>query len=217
MPLTGGLTFEFSDGRSPERARFALDDDSVVTLSEFLREAEELRLTIERQGGFGASLKFSWKHGEALSIAGTEPSADQRAIVLYRLRPFLLQNEPLNFHVVRGIIARSSESEALHGLLRKEKERFSGRLFQQQVQISIDSLILNSEAALGLWLNGYEYHRDKDKAIELVKRHDPTPVDSSRPIFIFLLQEKVLAIFNVARIAHRLLSDPANTDASTAA
>ena len=121
MPIEGGLKFEFADGRPPEEARFWLDDSDALTLRRFLAETEEMRQTIERQGGFGATFSASLQNGEPLLITGTEPSADQRAAVMHRLRPFLLQNEPLNFHVVRCSIARSPDSDCLRGVLKGEK------------------------------------------------------------------------------------------------
>jgi hypothetical protein len=93
MALQGGLTFEFGDGRPTEHARFAVNDADERVLRAFLSEAQALEDALRRQGGFGASYRISWAVGQPLVIGGTEPDSDQRAVVLHRLRPFLLQDE----------------------------------------------------------------------------------------------------------------------------
>ena len=100
MPIEGGRKFEFADGRPLEEARFCLKDADVLMLRRFLAQAQDLRETIERHGGFVASFKATWQESEPLLITGTEPSSDQRTSVLHRLRPFLHQNELHRCHVI---------------------------------------------------------------------------------------------------------------------
>ncbi len=208
MALRGGLTFEFDDGRPIERVRFVVDDADEKVLRAFLREAEALEEALLRQGGFGASYHISWSLGQPLMISGTEPDADQRAVILHRLRPFLLQDEALYFHSVRGIVARSTESPFLQDWLRQTKARFTSKHSQQQFLISVSDVVLNSEAALNSWLYGFEYHRDEAKSVALIKAHDPVPVDSSRPIFIMMLREKATAILHLGHVVRKILAEP---------
>ncbi|MCY3019801.1 MAG: hypothetical protein NTW87_12330 [Planctomycetota bacterium] len=196
--------------------RFALGDADEQVLRAFLHEAQALEDSLLRQGGFAASYHVSWKIGQPLVITGTEPNADQRAVMLHRLRPFLLQGESLYFHSVRGILARSSDSPFLHDWLRQTKARFTCKHSQQQFLISVGDMVLNSEAALNQWLNAFEYHREEAKAIDLIMTHDPFPVDASRPIFIMMLREKVDAVLHLGHVVHKMLSDPAGLAAPDA-
>jgi hypothetical protein len=210
MALQGGLTFQFADGRPTEHARFALGDAEVAVLRQFLNEALALQDALLRQGGFASSYHFSWNVEKGVEISGAEPTDDQRAVILHRLRPFLLEGETCYFHSVRGIVARSSETPFLHDWLRATKARFMGKMLEQKVVISVNDLILNSERALNHWLYGFEYHRDEAKAVALIKAHDPVPVDSSRPIFIMMLQEKATAVLHLAHVVHKMLEEPSD-------
>jgi hypothetical protein len=209
MALQGGLTFQFADGRVAEHVRFAVGDAAQeAALRHFLTEALALQDALQRQGGFASSYHFSWSVENGVQISGSEPSDDQRAVVLHRLRPILLEEESCYFHSVRGIVARSTESPFLHEWLRQTKARFMGKLIEQKVVISVGDLVLNSERALNHWLYGFEYHRDEAKSVALIKAHDPVPVDSSRPIFIMMLREKAVAVLHLAHVVHKMLQEP---------
>jgi hypothetical protein len=206
MPERISISFRLRDPDKLETADVELSSEDLAVLRAYLTEAFHLESAMQRQGGFAASYNFSWKLGEPLRISGTEPDADQRAVILHRLRPFLLDREPLYFNKVRGIVARSTSSPELGEWLVQTKLRFTSRLLQQQVIIKIGDLVINSEQALDKWLNAFEYHRDEDKAVELIKEHDPIPVDSSRPIFIMILREKATSVLHLGWLINQILA-----------
>lgn len=208
MTVEGGLTFSFGDDRPAEAVRFRLSEEDVAVLRPFLREAKALELLTRGWGGIPASYRISFRVGEPLEIGGKEPSPEQRAALLHHLRPFLLENEPISFHVVRGILARSSESTFLIARLRQIKDRFKGAGIGRQFRIDVGDMVLTSEATLNQWLNGFEYHRDLEKSAALIDAHDPVPVDSSRPIFVMMLSEKTESILLLAHIVNMMLSEP---------
>ena len=187
------------------KCRVVVNEEDVSLLLSYLSEALRLQGAITRNGGFGASYNFSWEAGKPATISGSGPSDDQLAVLVHRLRPFLLQNEPLYFNSIRGIISRGAESKELKEWLAQTKLRFTGRLSQQQVVVTANDLVLNSEAALEKWLNAFEYHRDLDKADELSKAHSLFPIESSRPIFVMLLQEKAMAVLHLGWLVHKIL------------
>ncbi len=206
MTISSKVSFKLRDPEKHEEAVFSIDEANESALRKYLAEALRLEAALLRQGGFGASYNVSWSVGEQLCITGTEPTSDQRAAVLHHLRPFLLEDEPYSFKRVRGILARSSSSLVLTEWLQQVKQRYAGNLLQSQVKIEVGALLLNSETVLNKWLNAYEYHRDDNKAIELVKQHDPIPVDSSRPIFAMMLQEKATAVLHMGWLINQILA-----------
>jgi hypothetical protein len=208
MTISGGLTFEFNDGRPAEHARFAVDAPDARMLRSYLAEALVLEQTINGWGGIDARLQISGRIGEPIQITATEPSPDHRAILLHRLRPFLLEREPFSFHRVRGALNRASASDFLRMRLREIKQLYSGEHLRSQVRIEINDLVVNSEVMLDRWLNAFEYHRDEAEAIELIRQHEPIPLDASRPIFIGLLVDKCKAILNLAHIISKMLEMP---------
>jgi hypothetical protein len=205
----GRFTFRFTE-RADETVGYSVAPEHEAVLRRFLVEAETLEAALLRVGSFGARYSLSWRRGGALEISGEEPDADSRAVILYRLRPFLLKDEPISFGRVRSIIARSSPTPFLQTYLKQCKRRFRGDLIAETIRIEIGGLVVTSEAALREWLNTFEYHRDGDKAVALIRAHDPLPVDSSRPIFVMLLREKADAVLHLGHVVHKILKGDAS-------
>jgi hypothetical protein len=208
MGLSGGLKFTFADGRPAQHARFTIAAGDVGVLRSYLAEALILERTVNGWGGIEARLHVSFRMGEPLEISVTEPSPDHRAVLLHRLRPFLLEREPFSFHRTRGIVARGSEGDFMRERLAQIKQLFTGAHLRSQVVVEVNDLVVNSEATLDRWLNAFEYHRDEAEALALIRQHDPIPLDASRPIFISLLVDKMKAILHLGHIIHKMLEPP---------
>lgn len=209
MALTGGLTIEFRD-RAPEACRFDFDDAAERQLKGFLAEALRLESALRDMGGLPVTYRVRFQQGEPVIFDGEEPSEAQRAVFLHRMRPFVLQNEPYEFNLIRGVVARGSTGEWLQDRLRQMKELYTGRHMRSQASIGVGDLIVNSEAALQHWLNGFEYHRDEERAQALVEAHGSLSIDASRPIFIMMLREKANAVLHLANLIHGMLAPAAS-------
>jgi hypothetical protein len=145
--------------------------------------------------------------GQPIEIRGVQPTDDQTAIFVHRLRPFQLQNEPYQFGKIKNTVAQgTSSSKFMQSYLDRTKDMFTGAAMQQQVRISIGDELLNSEKALIAWLYAAEYHRDETKMIALLKENRPPPEQLARPIFMMLLRAKIDAVLALGNIVHRLLS-----------
>ena len=66
-------------------------------------------------------------------------------------------------------------------------------------------IIINSEKALFVWLNAYEYHRDQNKKREIDRYHQLLPLDHSKAFFLMLLSDKIRAIAAIARFVNIIL------------
>lgn len=163
---------------------------------------------LNEMGGVPVSYRVSFDKTKGVQLSGDEPTPLQRAALLHHLRPFLLKKEPFEFGKIRNIITNSTDTPVLRQRLDQMKELFGGGHLRKQMVISIGDLVVTSEAALDRWLNGFEYHRDSEKALELIQAHDPLPVDASRPIFRMMLREKANAILHLAQVVGKMLSDP---------
>ena len=210
MPLFGSCIIEIAGGRyPPEAVPFSFPDEQVDLLRGYLGEAQRLERSVLANGGFAVSLNLSATIGQPAKITGVEPTDDQLAIFLHRLRPFQLQKEPYQFGKVKNVVAQgTSSSKFMQSYLDRAKDMFTRVAMQQQVRISIGDAILNSEAALTAWLYAVEYHRDDAKMIALLKGKQPPPEQLARPIFMMLLRYKIDAVLALGNIVHRFLSSP---------
>ena len=150
MPLAGSCVIEIAGGRyPPEAVPFSFADEQVVLLRGYLGEAQRLEGSVLANGGFAVSLNLSATIGHPVKITGVEPTDDQLAIFLHRLRPFQLQKEPYQFGKVKNVVAQgTASSKFMQSYLDRTKDMFTGVAMQQHVRISIGDAILNSEAAL---------------------------------------------------------------------
>ena len=108
-----------------------------------------------------------------MSANGTLPPADDVDAFVYRMRSFVLKNEPTSFYRICGIVGRRVAHPAVRALISRQKDMFSIRDFQDQIRLSSNGTILNAEDTLMLWLNAVgEYHSDRDKEQVLRKIHE---------------------------------------------
>ncbi len=67
--------------------------------------------------------------------------------------------------------------------------------------------IINSEDMLHLWLNGYRFHRAKDKQRIFDAMHEIMPPKSSIALFLFLIVDKITAIVGLRQLISLLAGE----------
>ena len=208
MPLKGNLTVEFADGREPVRFGFFVGPADELILRQFAAAHQTFAAAFQRIGGLPVSLNLSFKEGEGVKVSTEEPSEDQLAIMLHRLRPILLTEEPGSFDRTCGAVRRAADDEFIGKQLRRIRDIYSGADLRDQVVISRGELVLNSDTAFQHWLTGFEYHPGAKRG-ELVANADSLlPLQAVRSIFLMMLAEKLKAISMLALIADKLLERP---------
>jgi hypothetical protein len=126
---------------------------------------------------------------------------DEKDLLMYRLRPLILQEEPFSFYNVANILGKGVSDRRVRRFLKSERSRFSGEYWRKMWQISCDETLLNSEEMFRKWLNSAEYHRDPDKrreVEELIRQSVPGLFQWVQTTMTF---EKVEAVGNVAALA----------------
>ena len=208
MPLTGSCVIEIAGGRyAPETVSFTFADEVVELLNGYLSDAQRLERSLLANGGFPVSLHLSAQVGQQVAVSSVEPTDDQAAIFLHRLRPFQLQNEPYSFGKIKNVVAvATASSQFMQSYLDRTKNMFTGRAIQEQLRVSLGETIVNSETAMTAWLYAGEYHRDKTKMIALLKGRSLPPENIMRPLLMLLLRSKIDAILALGNIIHRFLS-----------
>jgi hypothetical protein len=182
----------------------ALEDQEVALLSEFSKEAHSLRECRWVQQGMpsGFELKFE---GGILSTSSTLPPWDDVIVFIHRFRPFGLKDERTFVPKVCNVMSRRVPDDAIRLVLNRQKARFSGAHFQQYVRILANDVVLNSGETVDRWLNAFEYHRDLDKQALLAELHQMLPLDDAKALYLQLLADRALAVFNVAKIGDLIL------------
>ena len=82
---------------------------------------------------------------------------------IHQLRPFVLANEPTEFHRVRNILGRHLTLKRFRDVLAALKYLFSGRRITDSIQVTVDDTQVNSEDVVTKCAQCFEYHRDDEK------------------------------------------------------
>ena len=191
------------DGTTSEVAAEIPDDEWQLLLA-FAKETESLAQTAFVRTGMPARCELD----DAGKLVSRSPLPTTTVVreFLHTMRPFILTNEPWSYDRVTNILVRRLDHPLWRNLIKGFKRSFMADASQPSFTVAAGDLILNSEKALGLWLNGYEYHRDPDKRAALGATTSTVPPELSLALFLDILAAKAEAILELAGIV-RFLQD----------
>jgi hypothetical protein len=195
MPLKFKLQLESDGGNSEVSGEFT--DEERDRLRLFVQYSDEVSKTRLVQNGDWGGFEIRYDEKTGYSYKATLPPWDDVIIFLHKFRPLLLETEATSFYKIQSLLGKVLDHPVLRVLLRAQRELYSGKTFQGQVQVLSNSVLLNSDKVLSDWLNAYEYHREKEKREFIDSLHKMIPLDISKAIFLGLLRDKSIAVLNV--------------------
>lgn len=145
--------------RARERLGLFVDDADRLRASPYLA-------TAAAQGRFNR-MQIHWDRDSGTTTFNTvEPSDEALDVLLLRMRPFLLQNEPSNIDGIFNLCDRLLRSDELRGYLRKSRRiwREAQKSMGLGVQVAMNDRDMSPARAAQLVLYGSGfYHRDEVK------------------------------------------------------
>jgi hypothetical protein len=194
------------DGANEEIIDLEFTDEEWEALEDFAKYAAEMENNSLIKEGIPSSLSVSWTQGVGLKVETKLPNDEQIDAMLMKLRPFLLDNERTNFNDIWNIISKATKSQRVRKHLKALRFLYSGGNLQSVFVAGAssndvpDGKIVNSEEMLQLWLNGYRFHKNKEKQRIVDAMHGIMPPESSIALFLFLITDKVGAILALQRM-----------------
>ena len=180
------------------RGEFSDEDCEVFEL--YLAQYERLVTSGPMREGIPCSWSVEWTRDEGGSVTADLPDDDTLAILLHRLRPFLLADEPASFTRVSSRLGRLITEPYIRQLLRHNRRVYEGRVAQEMLRVESDDMVLNSERALFDWLNSHEYHHDAIKRESVAPIFRAGPPELGRAIMVFMLIDKTRSVINLASL-----------------
>ena len=202
-----GPSLRFTNSATGKQTAYPLTftADEWALLVDDVDYASDLAATKFVSDGHGTKLHFSYEEGSEPVWNVDVPPEEIVHALLHKLRPLFLQDEPASFLRVRSTIARSLHGTELLPFLRWTLALYDGREMQKTIVMQSNDQVMNSEKMLSTWLNGYEYHRERQKR-ELLESHNKImPLEWSRGVFLTLLVENVKAIMQLNALVELLL------------
>lgn len=195
MPKSFGLTFADHDTGAIDTVAIEISDDEWQLLLEFANYADQLGTTEFVQDGIRDHCEIA--ADGSLRITNPLPPAGYIRELLHVLRPFILEKERTYYNRITSILRRRIDHRLWHGLIKGYVRSFRADNSQKFFTVKVEDLVLNSEEALDLWLNGYEYHHDPEKRTRLASNTTGELSEASRSLFVDTLGAKVEAILEV--------------------
>jgi hypothetical protein len=196
---------------TPDRERLnvpvALLPAEEASLRLYLVEYDRLMSSKPMQNEIQCGVSFSTSAEGGFTIESNLPSSDDRAILLHRLRPFMLEGEPTNFMRIVRILGHRIPQPVVRELLRMQRGLWTGKTFTAQHPIKVNGRRINGERFLTNWLNGEEYHRDGAKAAAFGSLRRSRFFPLFEWILVNLLTDRLRAIRNVAALTGLLLGE----------
>src|SRR5438270_10273868 len=213
MPKKIMIKTSDENGNYEEIAELEFTDSEWETLQDFAKYAGELEDNSLIKEGIPASLNLTLNMGEGLKVTTKLPTDEQIDAMLMKLRPFILGKEPTSFSTVRGILRKATKGDRVKKHLDTLYYLFSGERLQSQIVVGASSpehpegMIINSETLLDHWLNGYRFHKDKERRKIVDLMHGIMPLKSSIVLFLLLITDKVAAILGLQRIVQLMTGE----------
>jgi len=198
MPKKFSLQIKSDGGNSEVSGEFT--DEESERLGLFVQYAEEVSKTRLVQIGEWGEGNFRYDEGVGFSCTATLPDWDDVKAFLHTARPLLLQNEDTYFYKIQKLLGKALDHPVMREVFRAQRKLYDGKSYQEQVKFMSNDVLLNSEKVLFKWLNAYEYHREKDHREFIEGLHKMWPLDMSKVIFLGLLKDKAIAMFDLAEL-----------------
>ncbi|PTB83832.1 hypothetical protein C9926_00870 [Sulfurovum lithotrophicum] len=167
------------------------NEDEIINLQNFSTFGKEYENFVARKKDFlKIQIQIQGECQSPITINSQLLHDDNIAILLHKIRPFILQSEPTYLPKIMNLLSREINDTLVRQYIKQQRENFLIKQDKQAIQLHvIDSNInINSDNILNLWLNTEEYHRDNKKRKELKVILDGLPSN----LFQYFMQEAII-------------------------
>ncbi len=180
-------------------------EDDWDRLEDFVEYADALLRTTYIQDGMHSAFTMRWDHKLGMTFDTQLPAWDSVIVFLHKFRPLGLKSESTYFYKICNVLTKELTHPYIRNMVQQQRDVFSGKTLQTHYVIKVNDIVVNSENILYDWLNGYEYHRNKEKQVLIESLSSMLPDDIMKSIFLSLLNEKAVAIHKVTSFTKILL------------
>lgn len=177
-----------------------MDTETSKKLGLFHKRIERLRENRDFFTSITLNLDFKRGVGARTSLKGPDPKTIKAALADFR--PFILNDEPVNFNFVCNSIQKDVTDPQIIQNVIKARDAWQKILQRKKgspvggLKMQINSTELRAEANMNTWLNTDYFHIDDGDARRLFERMEQTPFGQlSHFSFIDLIQRLCKILF----------------------
>lgn len=189
-------------GQTLGKVSGAFTDEEWALAVEYAEYASVIETTQWVRRGMATNLSVKWDEAQGLTTKTELPTDVELREFLHVLRPLILQDERTFFLKILKIFSRHIRLDGF-AFFKQLKGQFTGHDFTRQVRIEVqragetDRILLNSDDFLRLWLNAYEYHRDRGNRARIEELHEVVDLEHTKALMLHLLVDKTRAILSL--------------------
>lgn len=184
----------------------SFDDKDLEVLNLYSENYNRLLSARLIKNGLPSITKIWWEEKSGSKFEFSNFNNQDVSELLHLSRPFLLYKEPASFEKVYAIFGRQGKGTSLIGHLKDIRYLYKNGEYLSLFQIKIDDIPLFHDRTLKDWLNGKEYHQDKEKREKYNKLEKALGNDATRYIFVSQLSGSIKAIHMLAHIVNMILN-----------
>jgi hypothetical protein len=133
----------------------------------FVDRAEQLDRTTLVRNRFASQLKVHFEQRLPPVISTVEPNEDSLRSFLLLFRQFLLADDPVFISAIFNLAERHLTSDELRDGIREARQAWRQTLSTGELRLVVNRAELTPETLLDLWINGFYFHNDLEKAARL--------------------------------------------------
>lgn len=207
--ITRRLTSE--DESEVHSIPLSFHEQELSLVGKYVTNCDRLEAAAIFKAGFPVLKKFTWTATEGSKFIISPFGYGHVCELLHLARPFFLAKEDTSFEKILAVFSGKSDGTALTKHLNYLRDLYERGDYQPYFQISISETPLFNDATSKIWLNGAEYHQDKNKAVVVTELESALTTDVARGIFVAQLSGRIKAIFALGHLS-KLVSSSKNTD-----
>lgn len=204
------LSLTSEDESETHTVALTFDDQEISLLGRYLANCNRLQQAAIFAAGFPVVQNFTWTPAEGTKFKISPIDYSQVCELLHLARPFFLAKEDSSFDRILELFKGKAEGTALQRHLEYIRDSYVRGDYQPYFQISINEVPLFDDATIKTWLNGAEYHQDRNKAAVVAKLESALTTEVARGIFVSQLSGRVRAVFMLRHLSELIVSGGKN-------
>ncbi|MBO2928417.1 hypothetical protein [Metapseudomonas otitidis] len=193
------------DSGSMEVLTGSFSNEDIELLNLFVSNMERVLASRALQNGLPVISNIEWS--KELGLLLTCESIDDSALheLLHVLRPLILQNERASFHQISALIVRRFADKGLNRTVKGLRHCFERGQLAAYMDVSVGGQSLFDDELFKIWLNGEQYHSDKNKARVWREFEMSLSSSNTRALVINQLNGRVAALCDLLNLINMAL------------
>lgn len=180
------------------------DDKDLNILRLFQKNFDRFRTAHIFEKGIPSIKKINWEV-EGIQFTFSDFNYHDICELLHLARPIFLSKEPASFEKTCAIFGKRGKGSRLTSHILFIRSLYQKGEYLPLFQITIGSVALFDETTLQAWLNGVEYHQDKEKRKLIKQLEDSLNEETLKGIFVSQLSGRIKATFMLAHLVNMVL------------